>query len=417
MGAGLVMGPIPGSADVAIVGAGPAGSALALRLARTGHDVLILERARFPRDKPCGDCVNPGAVEELGRLGLAETLAAELRPVPLRGWRVEAPGGGSFRAEFSVPGGRPVCGWAIRRRDLDAALLRAAVEAGARVKFGCRVFDLVRRGNRVTGVRFRAGSRVDGLDARVVVGADGLRSVVRRRLELQTRPARLRKLALVAHLRQDGHGNGFGELRVRDGFCCGYAPLARGANLSLVVPAAEASRIGGDRGAYLRVALSRFPEVRTRALRVGLEGEPLVTGPFDCPVRRPHAPGVLLVGDAAGYYDPFTGQGIYRALRSAALAAEAVSVMLGARDAAREAAGRADYGRRLARMIRPGRAVQRVIEAVNARPRLMSWFVDALARGDGGPARQLIRVTGDLQSPISLALPSFWLSPWYPAGR
>jgi hypothetical protein len=73
-----------GDAEVIVVGGGPAGAALALRLAEDGRDVLVLERSRFPRDKPCGDCLNPGAVAELRHLRLADALRDALRPAPLR---------------------------------------------------------------------------------------------------------------------------------------------------------------------------------------------------------------------------------------------------------------------------------------------------------------------------------------------
>jgi flavin-dependent dehydrogenase len=104
-----------------VVGAGPAGAALGLELARRGRGVLILERSRFPRDKPCGDCVNPGALAELRRLGVAERLHSVLAPQPLRGWQVEAPDGRAFRVAFGEDAdGATLEGWAVRRREFDA---------------------------------------------------------------------------------------------------------------------------------------------------------------------------------------------------------------------------------------------------------------------------------------------------------
>ncbi len=391
---------------VVVVGAGPAGATLALELARRGLQVEILERQRFPRDKPCGDCLNPGAVAELARLGLAERLRATLRPHRLQGWRVEAPDGRSFEAAFSPandPRGTVEVGWAVRRRDFDAALLAAAVQAGARVRFDARVFDLLRRGERVVGVVARQGTGIVELEASLVVGADGLRSVVQRRLALAARAPRLRKIALVAHLVRADGSEPFGELRVRGGRSCGFAPLRGGANITLVIPEREARQAAGDASRFLVEALSDFPDVAARVRNSALEDTVLVTGPFDRPVKRSWSAGALLVGDAAGYYDPFTGQGIYQALRSARLAAEAIVAAL--TDQTGEGAAFRRYDRALRREFAPKRGLQRVIEAASSRPRLMSRFVSELARGEAAAARRLLRATGDLEHPATVLHP------------
>lgn len=395
--------------EVLVVGAGPAGAALGLGLARRGRDVLILERARFPRDKPCGDCLNPGAVAELERLALRARLQAKLSPQPIRGWQVEAPDGQTFRACFGADrdGGRPE-GWAVRRRDFDAALLEEAQQAGARVRFGPRVYDLIRSNDRVAGVVARAGVGTSEVRARFVVGADGLRSVVQRRLGLASRRARLRKIALVGHLTGPDGGNGFGELRVCGGRTCGYAPLPDGGNVTLVIAADEASSVGTSPRDFFTAALARFPEVEARVRTAGLDEKVLVTGPFDRPVRKVWSPGALLVGDAAGYYDPFTGQGIYQALCSARLAAAALDRML--TDSGEELPAMARYGRRLRVEFGPKRGLQRIIEAAISRPAVMSRFVLAFSGRRSVAAGRLLRATGDVVHPVALLDPRFWLS-------
>ncbi len=397
------------ASDVVIVGAGPAGASLAIELARRGRDVLVLERSAFPREKPCGDCVNPGAVRELERLGVASRLAASLRPARLSGWRVEAPDGRAFQIDFgSDDDGAGLHGWGVRRRDLDSALLDEACRAGARVSFGLRAYDVVREAGRVVGVKVRDGTRPAEIRARFTVGADGLRSVVRQRLGLEARAPRLRKIALVGHLSNGngaGSGRRFGELRVRGGRCCGYAPLADGANLTLVVPEREARGIAGRRREFMLAALADFPEVEARVRRAEWDGPVMVTGPFDRPVRRPAAPGVVLVGDAAGYYDPFTGEGVYQALRSAALATEAIEASL--RDPRGQSKALKEYTARMRREFGPRRALQHVIEAVISRRRTMSSFVAALG-GAEVAARRLLRVTGDLAHPLTLLDPTIW---------
>lgn len=404
-------------AEVVIVGAGPAGAALALRLARLGRDVLVVERSRFPRDKPCGDCLNPGAVEALRRMGIIERVNAAVCPQPLVGWHVEAPDGAAIRTAFGgpAPDGSDGSGWAIRRRDFDAALLAAARANGARTRTAARVVDLLRdggrreRGGRVVGVVVREGTRSEAIRARFVVGADGLRSVVLRRLGLRERTPRLRKFALVGHLASGVGSDGFGELRVRGGRTCGYAALAGGGNITLVISAREARELRGNPSTFFRAALRAFPEVEERVVRAGLEADIMVTGPFDQPVSRPWALGALLVGDAAGYYDPFTGQGIYQALNSAALAADSILCIL--ESPAHEVELLREYGRRFRRSFEPSRRVQKLIAAVTDRPLLMSRLVRMLSAGNGVAARRLLRVVGDLERPTDLLDPVMWCPP------
>ncbi len=394
------------SAEITIVGAGPSGAAAALALARQGRDVLILERAEFPRDKPCGDCVNPGAVAELTRLGVADRLRRALAPHTLDGWRVEAPDGRTFQSVFGqAANGSPLRGWAVRRRDFDAALLREAERAGATVRFDIRVFDVCLQHGRVVGVLGHEGTQIREFRSKMVVGADGLRSVVRRRLGLARRTPRLRKVAVVAHLANGKAAGSYGELRVRGGRTCGYAPLGMGANVSLVIPQEEAGEIASSAYEFMIGSLAEFPDVLDRVRRSGLERKVMVTGPFDHPVRRPWAPGVLLVGDAAGYYDPFTGQGIYQALRSASLAVEAIEGC--ERDPAKEVEEFSRYERVLGRELAPKRALQRVIEAATNRPAVLSRFVRGLAGGEA-VARRLLRATGDVAHPATLLDPVLW---------
>lgn len=370
--------------DAIVVGGGPAGSATAARLAARGHRVLLLDRADFPRRKPCGECLNPAAVAELEALGALSAVRAE-RPEPLEGWRIAVQGGASFRGRFP----RATPGLAVRREVLDALLLDRARAAGAEVRAGWRVEDVAREAGAVVGVRGRGGNGEEELRARVVVGADGLRSVVVRRLDLLRRQPRLRKIALTAHLAGPPPFRGRGELRVFAGGCAGVAPVGDGmVNATVVVDGARAGELSADPGAFF-----------DRTLRsLGIRGperveDVLATGPFDWPTRAAVSDGALLVGDAAGYYDPFTGQGIFRALKGARLAAAVLDRALRDGDTSRRALHAYDRAQRSA--FGPGRGLQRLIESVVSRPALL----DAVAgRLDGAPpaADALVRVAGDL---------------------
>jgi menaquinone-9 beta-reductase len=365
--------------DVVVVGAGPAGSAVSARLAGAGWRVLLVDRARFPRRKPCGECLNPGAVGALARLGVLERVMA-LEPSALRGWRIEGEGGRGFVGRFPPGAG----GLAMPRAALDALLLAHARGAGAVVRTGVRVTGVVRERGRVSGVV--AGEET--IPARVVVGADGLRSVVVRRLDLLRRPPRLRKVALTAHLRGVELPAELGVMRVRGARCVGAVAVGGGlANVVLVLPTGEAASLEGDPGGFLDAELRRW----------GIEGErvddALTTGPFDFPVRRRAVPGAVLVGDAAGYYDPFTGEGVYRAVRGAELAAAAIDRELRGEGGR---AVRARYLRAHRLAFGPGEALQHGIEAVVGRPRLLRPALSALSWRPLGDA--IVRLAGDVHA-------------------
>lgn len=379
--------------DAVVVGAGPAGAATAARLAGDGFEVLLLDRAAFPRRKACGECVNPAGVEALRALGaLPAVLAAGA--ARLEGWRIRSGDAAGFAGEF--PEGR--AGLGIAREVLDPILLEHAGARGAEARTGVHVRDLLREGGRVCGVVTSGGE----VRARVVVGADGLRSVVLRRLGLLRRGPRLRKVALTAHVRgADGLGTR-GELRVRGGGCLGIAPVEDGrANVSVVAAGEAARAVGGDAAGYFDRALAAY----------GVRGvervdEVLATGPFDWPVRRAVADGALLVGDAAGYYDPFTGQGIFRALRGAELAADAIRDALRRGDTS--AAALSGYDRARRRAFGGGERLQRLVEAFVSRPRALAAVARRLDRRPE-VADALIRVTGDLAPVRSLLDPALLL--------
>ena len=319
-----------------IVGAGPAGSATALLLARDGIEVRIIERARFPRRKVCGEYLNSGAVDALARLGVLASVAAVA--APLRGVRLVASGAPAVTLPFS----RPAC--ACARDVLDALLLDAAVAAGAVVE-RARVEDLILEGGRCEGVRVRTDDgALEDRRAGIVVGADGIGSVVARKLGL-TKP--LRRGARYA---VGGHYAGFGaldehvEMYVGTGAYFALNPLSEiSANVMVVVPKQRLAEWSRDVDAGLggaAAALGRGVRSFEGATRLG----PRVSiGPLAHDVRRTSVPGAVLVGDAAGFLDPFTGQGIFLALTGAEHAAAAIAPAL--RDPAREVAAFAEYGR------------------------------------------------------------------------
>ncbi len=304
--------------DVVVAGAGPAGSATALLLARAGARVLLVDRARFPREKPCSEYLSPESTRVLERLG-PDVLAAVAAAAPARlsGMKVVAPSGASVVGRFET------FSFALPRTRFDAILLNAARARGVEVREGVKVEELVYDSGAVAGLvarDTRTGTR-EPYRARVVVGADGLRSIVARRLgRVRTTPPR--RIAFTAHVAGVRDVSDLGEMHVgRPGYV-GLGPIgADVTTVALVLPLEEARR-----GERFFEELNRFPGVRGRFDAGSIVRRVMATGPFSRWSRRPVAKGggALLVGDAADFFDPFTGQGIYSALRGAELAAAAV---------------------------------------------------------------------------------------------
>ena len=318
--------------DVVVVGGGPAGASTAFQLARKGVRVHILERSRFPRDKACAECLSPQAsrlLHDMGALSQLEPLGAHLR-----GMVVRAPDGtiarGNYAGAHGLRGFRDT-GLAIRRELLDDALLASARFAGATVEHGVRATGVLQRADgSVRGVQaLDSTGTMRVIEARIVIAADGLRSVIARRLGLSRARRWPRRLALVSHYRDvDGVGT-HGEMHVEaDGFV-GIADVGAGVTtVAAVFPAERAPEISGNRGGFLHRWLRSKPQLATRFRTATPIHEAYATGPFASRARRAWHPGALLVGDAADFFDPFTGEGIYAALRGGELVADSATVYL-----------------------------------------------------------------------------------------
>ncbi len=312
--------------DAVVVGGGPAGSALAALLARRGHDVLLLDAARFPRDKVCGEAVSPEAWRLLEATGAADRVRS-LAPHPLRGMRLVSPDGTSFRGEYR---GRERPGFAVRRLALDEALLDAARDAGAEVREGVGVTGLLREGEAVAGVLAEVAGETRPLRARVTAGADGRRSVVARTLGLLREHPRMRRFAVRGHWDDVQGLEDVGEMHVGVGGYCGVAPLSPTlANVAFVLDRSEMAPAAGNLEGFYRDSLRRrWPRLAERLWHARLFEAPRAIGPLALVCRAVTAAGAVLVGDAAGFYDPFTGEGVTLALRTAELAAEAIHTAL-----------------------------------------------------------------------------------------
>lgn len=316
--------------DVLIAGGGPAGSATGALLARAGYSVLIADRSAFPREKPCSEYMSPEAVRILARLGVLETLE-RAGAFPLEGMKVTGPRGATAHGKFALAGHRPfrTTGLSISRRILDNELLAAAGAAGATVLERACVEELLYEHGGVGGaiVRDPTGRR-DAFRARLTVGADGLRSAVARRLGGRTRSGSHR-MAFVAHVARVAGMGPSAELHFSDHAYAGLNQIGHGlTNVALVVPSGRARHARGGVEQFFFETLAELPGVRERVEAGEIVRPILATGPFGVRATRVVAPGALLVGDAADFFDPATGDGIYCALRGAELVAETAASAL-----------------------------------------------------------------------------------------
>jgi geranylgeranyl reductase family protein len=356
----VLMDPAGELADVAVVGAGPAGAATALRLLQLRPDlrVLLLDAAEFPRDKVCGDGVAPHAIALLDALEVPGVT--ELGP-PVWGLRVRSPGGRAVAARCERPNR------VIPRAVLDAVLVDAAVARGA-VLHRHRVRRLAVHADRVV---------LDGeIAARVVVGADGARSVVRRALGAPPTPAAATAIAVRGYASTcvDPEALIVAFARARPAAYAWSFPLpGGGANVGY--------GIAGPTGPTSKRALldrlaAELPGTDPDPATVRGHHLPLSTGPRFQPDGR-----VLLVGDAAALVNPVTGEGIFYGIASGALAARAALLGAGA-GAAHRAALRRVLGRHhrhvgaLARAVPHARFVDAAVAAAGRDRRVFDAIVE-----------------------------------------
>src|SRR6202163_4371435 len=311
--------------DVLIVGAGPAGSVAAAVLARAGARVRLLDRATFPRDKLCGDTVNPGTLAVLRRLGLSKPI--DDHGLRVDGMRVTGPRGVAVEGRY--PDG--LHGRALARSDMEWALLQLAIDAGARFEPSAPVRRAIveeSEGSRsVRGVVVGLGGREREIRAPVTVAADGRRSTLAFGLGLARHPPRPRRWAIGAYYENAGGMSSLGEMHVRRGRYIGVAAVPGGiANVCLVRPFDEKG-VGRPPApffaALLAAELAGDPLLRARFADARLVQPPVVLGPLAVEVSPSHIRGLLLAGDAAGFIDPMTGDGLRFAVQGGVLAAEA----------------------------------------------------------------------------------------------
>lgn len=353
-------GPHP-AYDAAVVGGSLAGAATAIHLADAGRSVVLLERASAVRRKACGEGLFPQGARELERLGLL--AAARERSAALLGVRFHA---GDAVAAATMAGAG---GIGVRREWLDPLVLARAEAAGVEVRRGVTVRTLLPHGACLRGVNTDKGDVL----ARVVIGADGLNSRMRRLAGLEGK-RRGSRYGISAHVRANGDFEPFVDIYFERGHELYVTPVGGAeANVALLLRKSAMQQFaGGLRARYEQMLHDHA------ALHEGFEllDEPLAAGPFAASCTRPWRANLVLVGDAAGFSDGITGEGMSIALVSAQACAEVVDRYL--RDGGYEAFR--EYAARRAALVRSSNLLARLSLALGSRPALAEMAVRNLQR-------------------------------------
>jgi menaquinone-9 beta-reductase len=350
--------------DVAIVGGGPAGLAVSLHAARRGLSTLVFERQAFPVDKACGEGLLPGGLRELEALGALAHLTAE-DCAPIVGIRYLQEDGTRVEARLRAPGGL-----GIRRLALARALARMAREAGVELRERCGVAHVLRTAEHVR-LTTATGEEVE---AGLLVAADGLHSPLRRSQGLE-RPAATstpRRYGLRQHFRLRPWTD-FVEVHFSPGVEAYVTPTGR-ERVGVAFLWEDGLLEGRVSFEHL---LRRFPVLEERLAHAPRDSSPRGAGPLRQSVRGRVLTRLVLVGDAAGYVDALTGEGLSLAFRSAAALGRILPQAL-ARGATREAL--APYERALLPLYRRYAFSTRLLLTLVRRPGARAHLLRALSR-------------------------------------
>lgn len=317
---------LPESCDVLVVGAGPAGSAAAITLARAGLDVVLVDQHTFPRDKICGDGLIPDAHRALAELGVLDEVMALAQPA--RFVRFTSPWGRQLDVEGTLA--------VLPRKQLDEIICRAAVHAGARMHAPLRLSQLREDGGRVVGARLQHEGEHRLLGARWVVLATGAvpEALMNTGMALRQGPSAVALRCYIRNQTMAAEITGL-EVLFHRSLAPGYGwifPCGQGmfnVGVGLVRPAGAKRDVGG--GMNLREMFHKLGGLSDNARRLFKDGEqlgPLKGAPLRCTLEGAQLsrPGLLVTGEAAGSTYALTGEGIGKALETGILAAQAIAL-------------------------------------------------------------------------------------------
>jgi len=371
--------------DVVVVGGGPAGAVMGWALAARGIRVLVLDQARFPREKVCGDFVEPRGLRLFQKMGCLNELEAN-GPLAITHVNLFLNGTSAYRERIPFYGDRsdlPGHGYIVPREELDHRILASAVRAGAELREGCRVSLVERRGGTMT-VRFRDGAAERTVRAPVVVGADGTHSAVARSFGLQMEDPRYIAVSQRAYV--EGVETTSGEAAFvfdRDLFP-GYGwmfPMAGGrANVGVGILSETRDRHRISVTGLFKTFLRKLQRLHPGCGAIRLASKPIGGIVKTYGGRGPnHFDGGILVGDAGCFVDPMTGEGITPAAESALLGATAIADALS--HGRTDAEGLSAYERSFRAYFDPAMCYLDFVACMMRNRHFQEFWLDLVARG------------------------------------
>lgn len=380
--------------DVIVIGGGPAGSATALFLADCGYEVILLDQARFPRDKICGEFISPAADSILERLGVLSEIEA-LSPVRLSGVSISSNEKTGFAVQYpSLPGTtRPMTSLSLPRMVFDRLLIERVGQKGVIVKEGHKVTDFIVEEEQVVGVRgLDAAKTPFEFRASVVVDAGGRNGVSLRRFGLKKKKRGSGKVALAAHWTTLQPLGKYCAMHISHPGYTGIASTGPGqVNVVLVVDKKSLKGENDLHDFYVRTVLKN--QLRRNLLgQAEVEEKVRTVDSLAFSVRPPKIGGLVLVGDASGFIDPFTGEGIYLSLRSAEIASEVIDLCLKRKDFSREAL--AVYEQKRKKEFNKKFLLSKIFQRLIYNPLLCNRVIQILAKNPE-QAETLVGVIGD----------------------
>ena len=383
------------NADVIVIGGGPAGCSAAIGLSRLGYNVVLCDQAKFPRDKVCGEFISPAADPILDRLGILSRIET-LNPKRLKGVSISSFEGKEFSIDYPFQPGlaeRPTS-LSVSRYELDSLFVEEAKRAGVEVREQYKVTEFLFEDDCVIGIRGWDGNKTSfSIHAPLVIDAGGRNALSLKKFQLKEEPVGGVKIAMAAHWEGAQIADDYCYMHVSDPGYTGISNVGRDrANVVLVVDRHSINGENPDKF-YLDTVMKNSQRYKILRNAKCLESVRTVES-LAFSVKSLPCGGLLMVGDAMGFIDPFTGEGIYLSLRSSEIAVEVAVKALENFNFSRDALN--IYEVRRKKEFDKKFLLSRILQKLICNQFFCNQVLKAL-KGDRGLAETLVGVIGDLE--------------------